>query len=198
MKRLAVIFLMICSSAAALSAQSFGVIGGFTSSEMKIKDVDKTSVAGYHAGVACKLPLISGLVLQPELQYNVKGTSLSSIKTNIGYVEVPVQLQWGLDLVLLRPYIFAEPFIGYAVNWKASESNTSISTDLDLNKLNSRMEYGMGVGGGIDLFDRVQLSLKYYWNFEDCGVNGYFDQVKESVADRKSFDGLAFSIGVFF
>lgn len=198
MKRLVTLVLILLVSASAMSAQTFGVIGGFTSSELKLKNVDKTSVAGFHVGAAFNAPLISGLAIQPQLQYNVKGTSLSSFKTNIGYVELPVQLQWGLDLLLLRPYIFAEPFIGYAVNWKASESHTSLSADLDLNKLNSRMEYGLGVGGGLEVAQRIQLSLKYYWNFEDCGVNGYFSHIKEQVAERKSFDGLAFTVGVFF
>lgn len=192
------IFLLLCSSTAVLSAQSFGVTGGFTSSEMKMKDVNDKSVAGYHVGVAYNLPLVSGLALQPQLQYNVKGMGLASFKTDIGYVELPVQLQWGLDLMLLRPYIFAEPFIGYAVNWKASEDHTSLSGDLDLNKLNSRLEYGMSLGGGLEIFKRVQLSLKYFWNFEDCGMNNYFGLIKDSVAERKSFDGLAFSVGVFF
>lgn len=198
MRRVVAVILFLCASAAALSAQSFGVTGGFTSSEMKFKDIDKTSVAGYHAGVAYNVPLISGLALQPELQYNVKGTSLSSLKTNIGYVELPVQIQWGLDLLLLKPYVFAEPFIGYAVNWSAKEDRTSISGDLDLNKLNSRMEYGLGVGAGVEVFERVQLSFKYYWNFEDCGVNNYFGLIKDYVTERKSFDGFALSVAVFF
>jgi len=198
MRRVIAVILLLCASAAALSAQSFGVTGGFTSSEMKFKDIDKTSVAGYHAGVAYNVPLISGLALQPELQYNVKGTSLSSLKTNIGYVELPVQIQWGLDLLLLRPYVFAEPFIGYAVNWSAKEDRTSISGDLDLSKLNSRMEYGLGVGAGVEVFERVQLSFKYYWNFEDCGVNNYFGLIKDYVTERKSFDGFALSVAVFF
>lgn len=198
MRKLIAAFILLCSVSAGLSAQSFGVTGGFTSSELKIKDIDKTSVAGFHAGVAFNVPLISGLALQPGLQYNVKGTSLSSLRTSIGYVEMPVQLQWGLDLLLLRPYIFTEPFIGYAVNWSASESHTSIGSDLSLDKLNSRLEYGLGVGAGVDLFNRIQLSFRYYWNFEDCGVGNYFDIVKDHVTERESFNGLALTIGVFF
>lgn len=198
MRRIAAFILALCISAVASSAQTFGVVGGVTTSEMKIKNVGKTSVSGYHVGAAFNCPLISGLALQPQLQYNVKGTSLASLKTNLGYIELPVQLQWGLDLVLLRPYVFAEPFIGYAVNWKASEDHTSISSGLDLKKLKSRMEYGMSVGGGVEIYKRVQLSVKYYWNFEDCGITNFFGQIRDSATERKSFDGLAFSVGVFF
>lgn len=198
MRRVAAFILALCISAVASSAQTFGVVGGFTSSGLKVKDVSKTSVSGYHVGAAFNCPLISGLAIQPQLQYNVKGTSLASLKTDIGYIELPVQLQWGLDLVLLRPYVFAEPFIGYAVNWKASENHTSISSDLNLSKLKGRMEYGLSLGGGIEVYKRVQLSVKYFWNFEDCGVRDYFGLIKDSVTERKSFDGLAFSVGVFF
>lgn len=198
MKRFILSLVVFCAAAAALSAQTFGVVGGFTSSELKFKNVNKTSIAGYHAGVAYNLPLISGLAIQPELLYNVKGTSLASFKTSLGYVELPVQLQWGLDLLLLRPYIFAEPFIGYAVNWSVKESTTSLGADLDLNRLNSRMEYGLGIGGGIDVYNRIQLSFKYFWNFEDCGLGDYPGMIKDHITERKSFDGFALSVGVFF
>mgnify|MGYP003307052627 CR=1 FL=1 len=199
MKRFLSMALALVLSVSAF-AEGFGLVGGFTTSQLVVKDIDMKACTGFNAGVMYNIPLVSGLAIQPELLYNVKGASLDAIdlKSQLGYVELPVQLQWGLDLLLLRPYIFTEPFIGYAVNWSASESHTSIGSDLSLDKLNSRLEYGLGVGAGVDLFDRIQLSFRYYWNFEDCGVGNYFDLVKDHVTERESFNGLLLTIGVFF
>ena len=194
MKKLIAIALLACAAIAASAQTRFGVEGGFTSSQVKIKDIDKTSVAGYHAGVAVNVPLISGLALQPQLQYNVKGTEVSSASATMGFVEFNPQLQWGLDLVLLRPYIFAEPFVGYATNGKVKIGGTS--SKITMKDLDKRFEYGFGVGAGIDLFSRVQVSLKYYWNIDDA--RSYFDTLKTVVSEKKAFNGLAVSVGVLF
>ena len=168
-------------------AGGFGVIGGYTSSKIKLSETTFKTSNGVHAGVAYNLPLGAGFAFQPELIYNVKGynwgeegTSIKD-KAKFGYVELPLQLQWGVDLVLLRPYVFAEPFVGYAV-W----GNKLLSK--------SRFEYGLGVGAGTDLFDFLQLSFKYYWNFEDASQ---WADVTGKVKGG-GFNGLLFTVGFFF
>ena len=58
----------------------------------------------------------------------------------------------------------------------------------------SRLEYGVGVGAGIEIYNRVQVSFKYYWNFEDAKQwSDITDKVK-----GKGFSGLLFTAGIFF
>ncbi|MBR1575578.1 MAG: PorT family protein [Bacteroidales bacterium] len=198
MKRLFVAALALLLSVGAF-AEGFGLVGGFTSSQMEMKDVNFKSSAGIHAGLAYNLPLGAGFALQPELLYNVKGfnwgaesSDVLKEKAKFGYVELPVQLQWGLDLVMLRPYVLAEPFVGYAVSGKKVLGGTEAKVDWE--GMKSRLEYGLGIGAGIEVYNRIQVAFKYYWNFEDATQ---WNQVSDKVK-AKSFSGLVFTAGIFF
>ena len=199
MKRLIVIAVALLTAVTA-SAEGFGIVGGYTSSSLKMQEMSFKSSAGIHAGVAYNLPLGAGFNLQPMLLYNVKGYNWEGSNTDalkeqagkFGYVELPVQLQWGPDLLLLRPYLLAEPFVGYAVT--GSKVINSERAKVDWSNMKSRVEYGVGVGAGVEVYNRVQVSFKYYWNFEDAKQwSDITDKVK-----GKGFSGLLFTAGIFF
>lgn len=185
-----------------------GVLGGFTSSSTKASDISTESVSLYHAGLAAKVSLPYNLAIQPQLVYQVKGTAVDgsvdfSMKT--GYVEVPVQLQWGPDLLVCRPYVLAEPFVGYAVNVKSVASVAGVEKivkdfkDLNLN----RFEYGLGVGAGVE-FWRLQLAVKYFWNFGELAgeakdlAGAISGAAYDAISDGKSFSGINVSLALFF
>lgn len=123
-----------------------------------------SSHTGFTAGIAFSFDLpVRGMTIQPELNYVSKGAmyrgktsggSRQDMQFRTDFIEVPVNLQWGLDLILFRPYLMVSPYIGYAVH---KEPGT-----LDWDSIN-RFEYGVGIGGGID-FWRIQLQVKYNWN----------------------------------
>jgi len=164
-----------------------GLAGGYTSSQMNLKEVSVSSATGYFAGMYFKNDLALGFALQPGVIYNKKKSD-GETDVSLSYVEVPVQLQWGPDLILFRPYVFAEPFIGVAVGGGADYYD----------ELSSNLAYGLGLGGGIEVREAIQLSIKYYWNFEDCGLAGYYSQAKTAVDERSSFSGVALTIAFLF
>ena len=208
MKRTALFFitLFLTVSAFAGSPAKVGVIAGFTSSQTNLEDISSFK-GGFHGGVTAKLPLALGFTVQPSLIYQQKGTQYdvasTDVKSTTGYLEVPVQIQYGVDLVLLRPYVFAEPFVGYAVNNKIAY-NSSSSTNLwdDVN----RFEYGLGLGAGIDLGGGAQIAVKYFWNFNDVSTEGSLSQIasswwseaKSSISEKQSFNGIVVSLALFF
>ena len=215
---LAVTVIAVTVSGLGVNAQvRFGVLGGFTSSDTKIKgNFETASVSLYHAGVALKLPLVFGLELQPQILYQVKGVSLDQVSqsglhldTKVGYVEVPVQIQWGPDLLFFRPYVFGEPFVGYALDMelKQVESPSVLTTDRNFkNSVINRLEYGLSLGAGIEIW-RLQLSAKYFWNFghlttEDRSLAEAFgEEVKQKFDGLKtenSFNGVSVSLALFF
>ena len=193
----------------------FGVLGGFTSSETKIKNMETSSVSLYHAGVALKVPLMLGFAIQPQVLYQVKGVSLDQAKlsqmqldTKVGYVEVPVQVQWGPDLLFFRPYIFGEPFVGYALNVESKLEIPSLSTSTTVrdnfeDSFINRLEYGLSLGAGIEIW-RLQLSAKYFWNFGSLTTEGrtlldaFNEAVSENVKSNDSFNGVSVSLALFF
>ena len=207
--------MVFCTDASAQRYNSarVGLMGGFTSSSTSIKDADSKSVSLYHIGVTAEIPLLGGFAIQPGLLYQVKGVSadkfnsipisksLESFETKVGYLEVPVQVQWGLDLLAFRPYVFAEPFVGFRVGQNTKgEIAGKLKDDL------KKVEYGLGLGAGVDVW-RLQLSVKYFWNFgkiydKDGNVGPIGDKVKDTVKDAvnngNNFNGVMVSAAFFF
>lgn len=206
---------VFCTDASAQRYNSarVGLMGGFTSSSTSIKDADSKSVSLYHIGVTAEIPLLGGFAIQPGLLYQVKGVSadkfnsipisksLESFETKVGYLEAPVQVQWGLDLLAFRPYVFAEPFVGFRLG-QSTKGEVADKLKDNLKKV----EYGLGVGAGVDVW-RLQLSVKYFWNFgkiydKDGNVGPIGDTVKDAVKDAvnngNNFNGVMVSAAFFF
>lgn len=180
------IILTVLAAVIAISASAgdFGVTAGFTNSKASLKDFDPSNVNLYHVGVTYRQSLLGVLALQPELLYNVKGTTLdhglndASVDVKMGYLEAGLQLQAGVDIILARLYALVEPYAGYCVNSKFyNKQETSTEADL-LNKL----EYGLAIGGGVELVHRIQVSAKYFRNFGNLG-DASAAQIKDSVSD---------------
>ena len=72
-----------------------------------------------------------------------------------GFVELPLGLQWGPDLLAFRPFVMAEPFIGYKVG-SYDRGDETVEEWFERSK--NDFEYGFSVGGGVELAGNIQLS----------------------------------------
>ena len=202
---------MMLTLALGASAKGIGVVAGFGASSLNITDFNVKSANCYNIGVAANCPLGLGFALQPELLFNMKAANVPQVKSavtssvtsastselvdvaKLGYLEVPVQVQWGLNLLVVRPYVFAEPFVGCAVSGLLEDQQITFNSVAD------RLEYGFGLGAGIDIFNKIQVSAKYFWNLDkNAGLNGMVSNVKDNINERAGFDGLVFSAAIFF
>lgn len=224
MKRL-IIFTVAIAMFIGLNANaqglSYGIMAGFTSSSSNVKDFKTNSVSLYQAGIAMRIPIAAGFVIQPGLVYQVKGASLDktsdlgflptlkSMETKVGFLEIPVQIQWGPDLMAFRPYVFAEPFVGMGLNTDNTMKRFGLDNryEKDFKKAAiSRLEYGLGLGAGVEVW-KLQLSVRYFWNFGslyedgDSGkdvLNDVAQTVKGAFKDQKNFNGITASLAFFF
>lgn len=161
-----------------ISVQGFsqlGIKGGFNFTSFGDINLGKDATlktafekkTGYHIGIVykAKIPFI-GLAIQPELLYSqvngsleISGADASTIPMvtdmKLTYLQLPVGLQWGLDLMLFRPYIQAVPYIGLSMG----RDNGTKNLQWDINKF----RYGIGLGAGIDIW-KLQISGKYNWD----------------------------------
>ena len=198
---------VIASLLVAVSAHAqFGIVAGVTSSKTNFKDAvaDVKNITQYHVGVTYKLDL-GLLAIQPSILYNMKGTKLDVAAADIasaeidyktGYIEIPVQLQLGINLGLARIYGFAEPFIGYAISNAATLSGQDLKADWD--NVKSRLEYGVGLGLGVELIKHVQVSAKYFWNMGDMyGTSLSFAGITKTIGEQKA-SGIAASVALLF
>jgi hypothetical protein len=122
---------------------------------------------------------------------------------DVGYLELPVSVQWGPDLLLFRPFLDVTPFVGYAVN---STIKTEALNALEVVTKNdwdgfsmNRFSYGLGLGGGIEVW-RLQFICRYNWNFgplfdADGALN--VQPVNELFKD-KNFGGVTLSLAFMF
>jgi len=208
MKKTLLLAAAIVMSALTLSAKGhFGVVAGVNNAQMPISGVSNSGMWGFTGGAAYHHDFALGFAIQPELVYDTKGTDWVSedFKNNIrvGYVELPVQLQWGPDLVLFRPYFFAEPFIGLAVAGRFNDQATTLlSGNMKMSDMKSAFEYGIGVGIGFDFARHFQLSAKYYWNLEEFDYKSdgvwVFSDPDMLPKTARSFRGVTIKLGVFF
>ena len=112
-----------------------GITAGLTSTSTDFNEAwaNVNEVTQYHVGVTFKLPLPLGFAVQPSILYNVKGATLEdtategnlkSVDYKTGFLEVPVQVQWGINIAgAVRPYGFVEPFVGYGITNEEKISN---------------------------------------------------------------------------
>jgi hypothetical protein len=152
----------------------FGIKGGLNFNSLEdinlrgVKDFDIGNSTGFNAGILykIKIPLV-GLAIQPELIYSQTNSSinteiagLSNLNGDlkIGTLMLPVGLQWGIDLMLFRPFIQAVPYIGYTVNTQNKITNLNWNVD--------KFKYGVGLGAGLDIW-KLQISGRYNWDLGD-------------------------------
>lgn len=177
MKKLTIVFaaLAMMVGAADAFAEGFLIKGGLTYSNVAspelrnigqyISEFNFKGYTGWHAGIGYQTSSVGGFSLQPELLYNVKGTKWEDGSSwKLSYIELPVNVQWGIDLLIARPYIFASPYVGYKLTDKFSAQGRTLPDIEDIEKYVKNFEYGIGVGAGID-FSYFQISAKYSWNF---------------------------------
>ncbi len=202
------------------SAQiKFGVTGGLNFNTAELSGIEADSRTGWNAGLTCLVDLPLGFSLQPSVVYSQKGANLVSLgnfnaSQTVSYVEVPVSVQWGPDLLIFRPFIDVTPFVGYAVNNKFTANlgigkNTPLSSTMEVSKQGEklswenlqRMSYGIGLGGGINVW-KLQVIARYCWNLGSLyNVEGWED-IREDVAglgkESKNFGGLQLGVSLFF
>lgn len=217
--------LFLLSPMANAAGPRFGIVGGAGgAATTKLKDLKLSGIVQYHAGITLEIPLALGFAIQPSVLYQFKGATLEDIKSeglgktidsfrmSAGYLQVPVQIQWGPDLIAFRPYVFAEPFVGFGLHAYGKaiiDDGINKTKEIAKNFKDSalkRLEYGLGLGFGVE-FWKLQLSAKYYWDFgnlyqEGKNLKGTAEimqqTMKDAIKNRKNFSGITISLALFF
>ena len=170
MKKLSLLLVSIlCLGVLNAGAQGFIVKGGYNYANMSIdKNVTvsdiKTGRSGFQFGVGFQTETARGFSFQPELVYKVSGYKINdAADLRLGYVEVPLNVQWGPDLLIARPFIFAGPYVGVKVR-NVIKGTINETTANDIISGLKKAEFGLGVGLGINIW-KLQVAGKYNWNF---------------------------------
>ena len=191
MKRILLLVALVSLIGYTADAQKFGIKGGLNFNNLG--DIEGTLAdtyenrTGFHLGIMyqAKIPVI-GLAIQPELLYMRTGAKNSGDGIYTDNLILPINLQLGLDLIMIRPYILVAPYLTYAIG--KGDDFTDERWD-DINRFN----YGIGAGVGIDIW-KLQVACKYNW---DLGPLAKDDLMSGQLSNAK-LKGFQLSVGLFF
>ena len=215
MKRLVSIFAVLTLLAAAAvpsEGKRFGIKGGVNVTSLDFNS-GMPAAMGYQAGIAWQYDLPLWISLQPEILYHVKATNLSQIESQLsfGYVEVPVNIQWGPRLANKNIRVFAQasPFVGYAVSQSgleepaiSDEMNDALESVVGVDvkdkwKGINRFSYGAGLGIGVQLW-ALQVTAQYNWNFGSLMSAEFEGKHLEDFFNDDHLSGATITVAVLF
>ena len=218
MKKILTLLVAVLATASVAHAQ-FGIIGGFTSSKTSIdtKNISENikNVSLFHAGIAYKVKLPLGFAIQPALTYEMKGANLeqvksineglSSLSTKAGYIQLGAGIQWGIDLLVARPFLLVQPFFGYQVTG-SEKLNVLNSSGEEYNNFfktaKNKLEYGFELGGGVEVVKHIQVSVVWFKNlgylYDGDKITDVGAAVIDAYKDTKNYSGIKVSVGIFF
>lgn len=165
--RITLAFAVMLMAAQTVHAEGVIIKGGYTSNRVNIDDIyNITGMPSWHAGVGYQTASKYGFTLQPELLYVAKNFSLDGNKVTTHNLQIPLNLQWGVDLLVAKPFIFVSPYLMYNVkNLYDGEGDSKAALDKFVNGIKA-FDYGVGIGAGINVFS-LQLTIKYSWALND-------------------------------
>ena len=188
---------LFCTSE--ISAQRLGVTAGANFTSMQ--NIDKSSATGYAVGLTSQFKLPLGFSIQPSLLYSAKvsevgDNALTTFKMNVGYLELPVSVQWGPDLLVARPFLDVTPYVGYSLTNKVKSDFAGIE---EVVKGGNGLDYGLGLGAGINVW-KLQAIVRYNWNFGVLGNYKDFTGVDlgDIKTDSETFGGITVNLAYFF
>ncbi|GAB3692254.1 hypothetical protein GCM10027592_11010 [Spirosoma flavus] len=158
-----------------------GVTGGLQMANQK-NDIGGFSISGsnrigYTAGLMLDAALSESFSIRPQVLYSVKGTKFDlsglsggltdgNVTLAFNYIEVPIQVTYGLQAGPGRVVLGAGPYVGYALSGSTSGSvqGQSGSETVDFGSGEDqvkRLDYGLRLSGGYELSSGLSISAFY-------------------------------------
>jgi hypothetical protein len=183
MKKILVLVCVMMLAATAGQAQlRFGVKAGANVNSLSASADDMLDevkgATSYQFGVVFQAKAL-GFAVQPEVLYSVKSGLIDIddlvVQAYLGTtdevtftsqnIEVPINLQYGLDLGLARAYLQAGPYISFVA---ATLIDGEANFNDNLKNSFKTFDFGAGVGAGIEVLN-FQLAVKYDWGLGKLG-----------------------------
>lgn len=148
MKKLFYLALILFSISSQSQILQFGIKGGYNNSTLS-GDGDISSLSGFHAGVFASIDLVI-LDVVPELVYSTQGAKFGNQEVKLDYFNVPIMARLNLLKIL---YIEAGPQFGFLIG--ADDGSNDAEDNYE------STDIAVGVGAGVELFDKFDIGLRY-------------------------------------
>ena len=199
-KKAIILFLVAVLSASYAQAQiTFGTRAGFNHTKFSVKEYgekpDKEDrsryIPGFQIGVVADYALSDAISIQPGVIYATQGAKhewdnyfMSQMAISLSYLQIPVNIQYILDIGGLNLFLQTGPYLGYAISGKGKFWDTEGKriSDIDLKnkygieetkiKFGSKenehnpFDFGIGLGIGMQVVN-LQVGLGYNFGLID-------------------------------
>lgn len=183
-------------------AQQFGVKAGLTMPKVSFEENDDVKMAmGFQVGGVATLPL-GPLELEANVLLSQKGFKLKKTVSEFGaevtttykfkplYLDIPVKLNYHIDLAGIGLFFGAGPTLGFGIAGKEKTSFEvsgvkfpGMDEELDKDKSEKiewggdngpkRLDFGLGLQAGVKIIDKIRVGLSY-----DLGLTDLDKDVK--------------------
>ncbi|MDR3286732.1 MAG: PorT family protein [Prevotellaceae bacterium] len=176
MKKLFFAALILFVSIEASAQLKLGLKGGWDFLNFDIREsfegqLKTDNSIAWNLGVVAQVKLSGNLYLQPEILYSsqrkieVKPSSLMQpnpdafdSNAEISYFQVPINILYKFNILVVEPFISGGAYFGYAINRKMPEYYSKESI--------KKTDWGVSIGAGVD-FWKFQISARYNWGLQD-------------------------------
>ncbi|MBV8328347.1 porin family protein [Chryseobacterium sp.] len=177
------------------SGPKFGLKAGGNLSS--VTGSDTRSKLGFYGGIFLNFAVSSVWSIQPELVYSLQGAKakddyvfggykITALKQNLGYVNIPVMVQYNATSEF---YIEAGPEFGYLVDARAKGDFNGRSYDAGNIDSFKTFNFGLGIGLGYKMTPNFGINARYTAGLTDIVKNGGGEASKNSNLQL----GLAYS-----
>ncbi|NQT25452.1 PorT family protein [candidate division KSB1 bacterium] len=173
---LAITLIHVFSNPLIAQISEIGIKGGFNLAKLAGDYVgDETKhKTGFAAGGYVLFSLGQYTMLQIELLYSQKGTRVSDeirldqyilnykVNVSLSYIEIPVLLRYNIDFPSnLKPFIFGGAYLALK---QGAETELTIEDETETEDIGDEIkdtDYGIIVGAGAKLNERITLDARY-------------------------------------
>ena len=165
---------------------NIGVKGGLNLFNLNVENGQEFDTkVGFHAGLLGHIHLAPQLALQPEVVYSSQGGKYDvtggEYKLNLGYINVPVMVQYMFDNGFR---LQAGPQVGFLINAK---SERPVIGEIDVKDAFKTVDFGVGAG------------LGYVHPASGFGVDARYNLGLSDITDDASkLTNRGFQLGVFY
>lgn len=203
MKKTILLLAAIIGTGVSVRAQSLpkvGIRAGVNIAKLRTADgtnsVSTDNITNFKVGGYVDFGMAGGLSFQPGIELSgkggknvyVSGNNNYEAKTNLMYVEIPVNFLYNIPVGIGKIYLGGGPYAGFGISGKIKTEGTVLgvnaSTERDVNFGNNSgddlkvTDFGLNFLGGLQFKGGLNLGVNYGLGLSDLAPNNNNNDVK--------------------
>lgn len=172
-----IVFVLLFSSFAQAQNTQFGIKAGINLAGVEISNGnDYETKVGMHLGALAHIHITKEFAVQPELVYSMQGGQSGDVKLQLGYLNVPVLVQY---MVNYGFRLETGPQFGFLLSAESKVGDVEVDVDDDVSAIDISWAFGLGYifPSGIGIDTRFNVGLNNISDIDDFKAHNRVFQV---------------------